>query len=378
MLGWELHNIQEAWPVKCWNALHLFSLVPSFERTTSVRTHDLLSLHRYVDRPGERTPPPPSAAAASPQPLPIRNWFDNRRPSNNPTATQPAPSPTPLRAAAAAYEYNATVAAPPAARLGVRDANPAAAETRASMHSDYIAAWRAMSGPPLLGPVAAEVEREGQQPSSRRRFQTAHGNENNGTESDGGGAGRRRSQARSASRGGRPQSSTDARRSSGGLGRDGTGGGHSSGGWRAEGGGGVADVPFSPMSAGGRNHVSGGWGGGGSVISDVPRHWHSTVSGNPANGSVWRSREFPPGHRAHESADEGNGTPRSGSAQRGRRSLSDFLREIEEIVRAQREQQVGGRKKALADDFPSCLCHEIFLQVICDSPAGIRTYPGFG
>lgn len=319
-----------------------------FECCMLCNTH--MSVRRYVDRPGERAPPPPLAASVAPEPMAVRHWSDNRRASNNSAAaTQPAASSTPLRAAAAAYEYNATTAAaPPALRPSPRDANPAAGETGARMHSDYIAAWRAMSGPPLLGPVDSEVEREGhQQPPPRRRFQAAHGEAGHGTESDGGGVGRRRLQARSASRGGRPQTSADARRSGGGLGRGGTGGGNGSGGWSGESGGRVADVPFSPMSTSGRDHGSGG-GGRGGVVSDVPR-WHHSYSGNPANAPVWRNRGAPPGQRAHEVVHErprvveGNTASRGGSAQRGRRSLSDFLREIEEMVRAQREQQVGGQ-----------------------------------
>lgn len=223
------------------------------------------------------------------------------------------------------------------------------------MHSDYIAAWRAMSGPPLIGPVDSELEREGHQPPLRRRFQaTAHGGVDHGTESDGGGGGgRRRIQARSASRGGRPQSSTDARRSGGGVGHGGTGGGNGSGGWSGENGGRVADVPFSPMSPGGRDHGSGGSGRGDSVLSDLARYWHNTNAGNPTNAPVWHNRGSPPGQQrgANEIVDErprvvdGNTASRGGSAQRGRRSLSDFLREIEEMVRAQREQQVGGRMR---------------------------------
>lgn len=315
-------------------------------------------MRRYVDRPGQHAPPPPPAAAVSPEPFPVRHWFDNRRPNNNSnaTTTQPAASSTPLRAAAAAFEYNATnTAAPPAASPTRHDANATTVETGRPTHSDYIAAWRAMSGPPLLGPVDSELEREGQQPPPRRRFHAAaHGVGDHGTESDGGGSGggRRRVQARSASRGGRPQSSTDARRSGGGLGRGGTGGGSGSGGWSGESGGRVADVPFSPMSAGGRDHGNGG-GGGGSVLSDSPRYWHNAYSGNPAYASAWRNRGSPPGQQrsANEMVDErprvveGNNMSRGGSAQRGRRSLSDFLREIEEMVRAQREQQVGGRMR---------------------------------
>lgn len=224
------------------------------------------------------------------------------------------------------------------------------------MLSDYIAAWRAMSNPPLLGPVDSELEREGHQPPPPpdRRFQAAAYGGDPGTESDGGRVVRRRGiQARSASRGGRPQSSTEARRSGGGIGRGGTGGGNGSSGWSGESGGRVADVPFSPMNSSGRDHGGGssggaGGGGGGSVLSDVPRHWHNTLSGNnPANVPVWRVQGPPPPvHRAHDTVvggvAEGNSTmSRGGSAQRGRRSLSDFLREIEEMVRAQREQQVG-------------------------------------
>eukprot|EP00752_Nemacystus_decipiens_P006235 g5625.t1 len=328
-------------------------------------------MSRYLDRPGEqRSPPPPPAAAVSPEPFPVQHWFDNRRPSNDTTAaaTQLAPSSTPLRATAAEYEHNPiNAAAPPAARPMPSHRNPSAAagETGAPMmHSDYIAAWRAMSGPPLMGPVESESDRGGHhhQPPPSRRFQAAaaaaaHGGGDHGTESDGGGVGRRRTQARSASRAGRPQTSTDARRSGGGLlDRGGTGGsgsgsgsgnGSGGGGWSADSGGGrVADVPFSPMGAGGRDPGGGGAGGGG-ALSGVQRHWHNAYSGNPANAPAWRNRGSPPEQQQRargvvyerSRAVEENTAPRGGGAQRGRRSLSDFLREIEEMVRAQREQQ---------------------------------------
>lgn len=245
------------------------------------------------------------------------------------------------------------------------------------MHSDYIAAWRAMSGPPIIGPVDLEFEREGQ-PQPRRRFQ-AHGGDN-GTESDGNGVGRRRVQARSASRGGRPQSSTDARRSGGGLGRAGTGGGNGSGGWSRESGGGVAGVPFSPMDASGRDHGNGGGGGGGgsSVLSDAPRQWHNMHDGNPPNLPVWRNRGPQPGQRAHESVDErprvdeGNTSSRGGSAQRGRRSLSDFLREIEEMVRAQREQVGGWTRSAPVAPLPVLRYSHVIVIARRDSWVDVR------
>lgn len=351
-----------------------------------------MCVHRYVDRPIQRALPVPQVEdALAPEHLPVQHWLDNRRNSNNAADTQPASSSPVLRAAATTFEYISSAAAAVAGvspTAAVSPGDPAAAEslpeTGTPRHADYLAAWRAMSWPPLVRPVDPEFESEAQ-PQPRRRFQ-GHGSDN-GAENSGGGVGRRRVQARSASRDGRPQSSTDARRAGGGLGGGLRGGGASgggasgaaadggSGGWNAEGDDAVAF--FLPGHGNGGN---GGGGGRNNVPSAVPGgQWHDThrahaealLGGNPANLPGWRGRGFPSvDHQRNEAAVEehphvvggsSSGPPRRETVavqpHRGRRSLSDFLREIEEMVRAQRE--VRRRYVALTKQpwlFSSCRC----------------------
>lgn len=209
------------------------------------------------------------------------------------------------------------------------------------MHSDFFAAWRALSGGPLPGAVAGS----GGQPAPHQHLQTYGG----GSVREGGDgwAGRRRIQARSASRGGRPQSSTDARRSGGGVG----GGDSVGGGFEAERGSGATQIPFSPMGATSRDNRSAGGrdgGEGNSTLSEVPGRWPDTHARNPAHSFAGpRGRGLSSRERNRDAVGErprvgeGNGSSRRSNTQRARRSLSDFLREIEEMVRAQREQVSG-------------------------------------
>jgi len=306
--------------------------------------------YRYVDRPGESP-----AAAPSPEQFPVRHWFDNRSSGHNIAETRPVASP-PLRATAAAYEYNPSpAAAPPATTTSPLSTSPAPG-TGAAMHSDYFTAWRAVSGAPLPG---------GGQPASHQHPQTHGGGSVRG--GGGGWAGRRRIQARSASRGGRPQSATDARRYGGGVG----GGGTVSGGFEAEGGSGVAQIPFSPMGPTSRDSRSASGGDGGGVNraqSEVPGRWPDTHARNPANNFAGRGRSLSSREQDRDAVDvrhrvgEGNGSPRRSNAQRARRSLSDFLREIEEMVRAQREQ-VGGLADEAAAVLPLRSCCALFPDI---------------
>lgn len=336
-------------------------------------------IYRYIDRPVQHALSVPQVEdALPPENYPAQHWLDNRGSnSNNAAYSQMAPSSSPLlRAAATTFEYNPpahAAAAGVSPTAAVSPGGPAAAEslpeTGTPRHADYLAAWRAMSWPPLVRPVDPEFPSEDQPQQPRRRYQ-GHGGSDNGAENSGGGsAGRRRVQARSASRDGRPQSSTDARRAGGGLGGGGGGAdGGGTGGWNAEGDDGVDEFPFSSVRrAPSPGHGNGGHGGSGgrnnSMPSDVPGgHWHDThrahaealLGGNPANLPGWRGRGLPSGEhqQRHEAAVDGHPRVVGGSGgnngslrretvavqpHRGRRSLSDFLREIEEMVRAQRE-----------------------------------------
>lgn len=111
---------------------------------------------------------------------------------------------------------------------------------------------------------------------------------------------------------------------------------------------------------------------------DVPRGWHNMYSGNPANVPLWGGRAPPPGRLGYEAVDErphvveGDTESRGGSAQRGRRSLSDFLREIEEMVRAQREQQVGGGRMRSSPLASSHACVAKSRAIYDAEPTGVR------
>lgn len=340
----------------------------------------LVCAHRYIDMPIRHGRPMRSGnGGLSPENFPVQHWLDNSRNRNNTAGNRPASPSSILRAAATAFEYNPSAAVPPPVAVSPGDAiteEPVPA-TGTPTHFDHLATWRNMSWP--VDPLES-----GGQPEPRRRF-GGHGNENGG-ENSGRGAGRRRVQARSASRGGRPQSSTDARRAGGGLVVGVTGVGDSgTGGWNPEGDGGVAYLPFSSMHgappAGHGNSGGGGFGGSNSNPSEAPgQYWHdmhrahaeALLGGNPANLPGWGGRGLPSGERQHHetAVDErprvvernGNGSPRRGTASvqphRGRRSLSDFLREIEEMVRAQREE-VRLRTRALPGQpslFALCFC----------------------
>ena len=212
------------------------------------------------------------------------------------------------------------------------------------MHSNYFAAWRAVSGAPLVGSLDSEAESSGGRAPPDQQLQTHGGDRVREGGGSGGWAGRRRVHARSASRGGRPQSSTDARRSGGGVGS----GGGASGGFDIRGARGVSQVPLSPLDAATRDNRNAGGrdGGGNSGLSEVPGRWHVAHVRNPVD-SASRGRGFLSGERDRDAVDErphmveGNSSSRLSNAQRARRSLSDFLREIEEMVRAQREQVRG-------------------------------------
>lgn len=189
-----------------------------------------------------------------------------------------------------------------------------------------------MSGPPLLGPIDSGCEDE----EPRHRVFESGG----------------RPQTRSASRNGRHRASREARSSGGGSG---------GGDWSAGGAGNrVEQVPFSPMVATAGDADNG-------VGIDTPAGRDELLemrlataealilaSEDAAQNFPGRHGEMTPGGR-EEVIDELAGveggsrdlvmrgrnerpTAGRGQQQTGRRSLSDFLREIEEMVRAQRAQ----------------------------------------
>lgn len=283
-----------------------------------------------MERPAERTllPPPSLSAALSPEPAPVRLRFD-RGSINNFADARPASASPPIRAGTAAHQHHAT------SNYSADTQEPPGGPPR-PLRSDYLAAWRAILGPPLVEPVESVHERQSQR-SPRQRVEAQRSDPT--TDNGEGGMGRRRVQGHSASRGGRPQSSTAARRSGGGL----------SGGWS---GGGAAQVSLSPMNAAARDRVNDGdRGNGSSAPHGTPGQWSGThqahadalLGGSPANLPGWRGRGLPVAPQ-HGTIDEGispspgGGGSVAAQANRGRRSLSDFLREIEDMVRAQREQ----------------------------------------
>ncbi|CAM9540590.1 unnamed protein product [Scytosiphon promiscuus] len=286
-------------------------------------------MSRHMETPAERTPPPPmSATSASGQP-PVRHRFD-RGIMNNFADAQQASASSPLRAGTTAHQLHAN-------HHSAATHDPTGG-LRRPLRSDYLAAWRAILGAPHDEFVEAVDERRVQH-SAHRRF-VAHRNEPI-TDDREGGVDRRGIHAHSTSRGGRPQSSTAARRSGGGL----------VDGWS---GSGVGQVSLSPMNAAARDRVDNGDGDNSSSAPQrTPSHWSDThqahaealLGGSPANLPGWRGRG-PTLDPHHGAVDERTRPSRGGGslvaqANRGRRSLSDFLREIEDMVRAQREQGDG-------------------------------------
>lgn len=308
-------------------------------------------MSRYIGRSAEHAPPPPSTAALYPEPSPMQHMSERGSTGSNAANARPASSSPPLRATATAYQYNARPAATrvPSARVTPHDSNTAEPATGilVSAHSNNTSGWRARTGPPTLGQVDATFEREGY-PWPRQR----NGNSNRG--GGGEGIGRRRVQPRSASRGGRPQSSTEARRSDGGLDNGGTGGGDGSSGGTPE--------PLSPMDAVAAHNSSNRGGNsvdGGNSRFDVPgqrpadmrrAHAQAFQSRNPPGWPFGGRGGLFPGERQRETGERPRGDQVNSSLRdevmasqmhRGRRSLSDFLREVEEMVRRQRAE-VGG------------------------------------
>ncbi|CAM9295626.1 unnamed protein product, partial [Hapterophycus canaliculatus] len=280
---------------------------------------------RHMEIPAERAPPPPLGATPSPEPVSVRHRFDSGI-INNFTDARPASASPPGRSATTAHQHHADHRSSATLESARGPGRP--------LRSDYLAAWRAISERPHPGPVESVQEHQGQH-STRQRF-GAHRSEADPDNGEGR-MGRRRVQAHSSSRGGRPQSSTAARRSGGGL----------SGGWS---GGGAGQVSLSPMNVAARERVSDDNGGNSGAPHGASGQWSATyqahedalLGGNPA-GSEWRGRRLPPAPYG-DTLDEGIHPSRGGGgvaaqANRGRRSLSDFLREIEDMVRAQREQR---------------------------------------
>ncbi|CAM9578630.1 unnamed protein product [Ectocarpus fasciculatus] len=306
-------------------------------------------MSRYIGRSAERAPPPPSTAALYPEPSPMQHMSDPGSTDSNAANARPASSSPPLRATAAAYQYDGRPAATrvPSARVTPHDSNATdpVMGIGGSAHSDNTSAWRARTGPPTLGQVDATFESEGH---SWPRQQNGNNNRGGG----GGGVGRRRVQPRSASRGGRPQSSTEARRSDGGLDGGVTGGGN---GW-SSGGTQAALSPMDAAAAHDRSSRGGNGGDGGINRFDAPEqrpadmrraHAEAFRSRNPPRWPFWGRAGFFPEERRRATGerlgvDQVNSSLRdeamASQMHRGRRSLSDFLREVEEMVRRQRAE----------------------------------------
>lgn len=304
---------------------------------THVTNQLLATTLRYMDRTEGAPPPPPpdggllppTAALSSPS-FPVRHWFEDSD-SLIANAQQQIPA-----LGAAAVANGVGVRAP---LVGTRERSfhdP----PEAPVQSNYLAAWRGMSGPPILAPNDSGCEDEEPRPIL--------------------GGGEQRPQTRSSSRDGRPRSSTEARRF----------GGNSGGAWDVNGGR-SNQVPLSPVLSGTINSIYDGNGENSNTISsesssavNIQRvdsrrtQTESSVAMTP-NDIYYRVNDEVPFFERQEivgrrpgiesgsldNAVRGGGESRpmarGGQPRRGRRSLSDFLREIEEVVRAQRAE-VGG------------------------------------
>ncbi|CAM9893150.1 unnamed protein product, partial [Ectocarpus sp. 4 AP-2014] len=303
-------------------------------------------MSRYVGRSAEHAPAPPSTAALYPEPSRMQHVSDRGSTPSNAANARPTSS-SPLRATATAYHARPAATRVSSARATPHDSNASEPPMGIGVtaHSDNTSAWSARTGPPTLGQVDATFEGEGH--PWRRQW-----NGNSNRSGSGGGVGRRRVQPRSASREGRPQSSTEVRRSDGGVN---SGGADVGDGWS----GGGTQEPLSPMDAAAahdRSSHGGNGGDGGNSWFDVPGQRPAGM--RRAHAAAIQSRHppgWPSGGRGalfvgerqretgeHPDGDQVNSSLRdevmASQMHRGRRSLSDFLREVEEMVRRQRAE----------------------------------------
>ena len=305
--------------------------------------------HRYSHmRSGEQEPffssrrPPPQARTggdlqrmtAYAGTFPVRHWFDGSIDLSQQESPRVLSSDTPVRSSISVPEP----------------------DSRERQHARNAVARRASPSPPLTGQVDSGCEDEKQEYLPRGDRDRENGRE--------------RPPTRAAYRGGRLQSSNMTRRG-GRLGGWHLGGdsadtsiftrtGRRFGSWHLRGDSTDAQVPFSPMSAASvtnnshpdpsspslshaaparESSVQPEADGGGSGLSNWPAMRRRITERPHAEDSVVQRGHPPVSY--HNLRNPSSFQRRPAHGQRpppGRRSLSDFLREIEDIVRAQRAE----------------------------------------